>query len=281
MRYLLYNPFSGEESFSHNSAVSYSETVNLPTNLMDITKLESLRGFFEGLESDDDAVIFGGDGSLNKVANELSDLPLKNDVYYYPCGTGNDFARDVGVADGQELIYVNDYIKKLPVVAVNGVESKFINGVGFGIDGYCCEIGDKLKSQHKKPNYTAIITPFCWATTLTDELPASRIIDEYRFSSSPYSKAFTSTLFPSTLTSHHGCSEYALTASADSNSTVPVPPLGPKRRLFDTIFIEDSTVSGLYSSSHDAMNIIGNRTDIIPIIFLIEVFVCISNLFTV
>lgn len=156
MRYLLYNPFSGEENFSYNSAVSYSETTDLPTDLIDITKLESFRAFYENLEANDDMVIFGGDGSLNKVANQLFDLSLKNNMYYYPCGTGNDFARDVGVTDGSELIYINDYIKKLPVVTINGVESKFINGVGFGIDGYCCEVGDKLKSQHKKPNYTAI-----------------------------------------------------------------------------------------------------------------------------
>lgn len=154
MRYLLYNPFSGEENFSYDSAVNYSKTTELPTKLIDITKIESLKEFVLKLEANDDVVIFGGDGSLNKVANELYGLSLQNDICYDPCGTGNDFARDVGFADGP--IYINDYIKKLPTVTVNGVESKFINGVGFGIDGYCCEVGDKLKSQHKKPNYTAI-----------------------------------------------------------------------------------------------------------------------------
>ena len=34
---------------------------------------------------------------------------------------------------------------------------RFINGVGYGIDGYCCEEGDKLKAkQAKKVNYTNI-----------------------------------------------------------------------------------------------------------------------------
>ena len=79
-----------------------------------------------------------------------------NDIYYYPCGTGNDFARDIDVISASEPIRINDYIKSLPTVTVNGKQSKFINGVGFGIDGYCCEIGDLLKSQSKNPNYTAI-----------------------------------------------------------------------------------------------------------------------------
>ncbi|MBR5187525.1 MAG: diacylglycerol kinase family protein, partial [Clostridia bacterium] len=51
---------------------------------------------------------------------------------------------------------INHYIKDLPSVAVNGKKSKFINGVGFGIDGYCCEVGDQVKSESKLPNYTAI-----------------------------------------------------------------------------------------------------------------------------
>ena len=32
----------------------------------------------------------------------------------------------------------------------------FINGVGYGIDGYCCEVGDALKEKGKTPNYTSI-----------------------------------------------------------------------------------------------------------------------------
>ena len=47
-------------------------------------------------------------------------------------------------------------IQSLPTVTVNGKKHKFLNGVGFGIDGYCCEVGHQLKSQKKHPNYTAI-----------------------------------------------------------------------------------------------------------------------------
>ena len=41
---------------------------------------------------------------------------------------------------------------------IKGKRYHFINGVGFGIDGYCCEMGDKMKMEKpgKPVNYTAI-----------------------------------------------------------------------------------------------------------------------------
>ena len=156
MRYLLYNPLSGKNNQSYEDASIYSVVDNLPTKLIDLTKIRKLSDFFEILEPYDDVIVFGGDGTLNKIANDLYGFPIKNDIYYYPSGTGNDFARDVGLQSVNETVQINDYIKKLPTVTVNGKSSKFINGVGFGIDGYCCEVGDKLKSEAKQPNYTTI-----------------------------------------------------------------------------------------------------------------------------
>ena len=55
------------------------------------------------------------------------------------------------------LFLLNDYLVNLPKVIVNGKSHYFINGVGFGIDGYCCEKGDELQAKSDKPvNYTAI-----------------------------------------------------------------------------------------------------------------------------
>lgn len=156
MRYLLYNPLSGKENQSRIEAECYEVVANMPVKIVAITEIVDLSVFFEELDLYDDVVIFGGDGTLNKVVNALYDRFIRNDIYYFPCGTGNDFARDLGVTEAQELILINDYIKALPTVMVNGTQFKVINGVGFGIDGYCCEVGDHLKRQHKNPNYTAI-----------------------------------------------------------------------------------------------------------------------------
>ena len=156
MRYLLYNPLSGKGSQAQKDAECYAVIANAPTKIVAVTEIENLRTFYDNLEIGDDVVLFGGDGTLNKAANLLCDSPLQNAIYYYPCGTGNDFARDVEITNPQELILINDYIKDLPTVTVNEKTAKFINGVGYGIDGYCCEVGDKIKAQHKMPNYTAI-----------------------------------------------------------------------------------------------------------------------------
>ena len=52
---------------------------------------------------------------------------------------------------------INDEIKNLPVVTVNGKSYRFINGIGYGLDGYCCEIGDELRKTSTKPvSYSAI-----------------------------------------------------------------------------------------------------------------------------
>ncbi len=156
MRYLLYNPLSGKTNQSFEGAKSYAGRATIPVELVDMTKINSFRDFFEALASGDDVVIFGGDGSLHKVANALADMTLVNDIYYFPCGTGNDFARDVDQADAQEPFLINEFIQNLPTVTVNGKSTKFINGIGFGIDGYCCEVGDRMKSEGKQTDYTAI-----------------------------------------------------------------------------------------------------------------------------
>ena len=40
---------------------------------------------------------------------------------------------------------------------VNGKTSYFLNGIGYGIDGYCCEKGDEIRQKSSKPvNYTMI-----------------------------------------------------------------------------------------------------------------------------
>ena len=111
---------------------------------------------FEKLENDDVVIICGGDGTLNKFANSLGDRKLENDILYYATGTGNDFLRDLKDVDITKPFSVKKYVENLPTVEVNGKTYRFINGVGYGVDGYCCEVGDKLKSENKKVNYTSI-----------------------------------------------------------------------------------------------------------------------------
>ena len=154
MKYILYNPLSGHGN-SCEVATRFSENVE-NSSLIDMTKISSFEELWNSLAADDEVYLFGGDGTLNRFINCVGDSEVKNPVYYFPSGTGNDFCIDVDKQNAIEPFLVNEYITDLPTVTVNDKEYKFINGVGFGLDGYACEIGDALKAEGKTPNYTKI-----------------------------------------------------------------------------------------------------------------------------
>ncbi len=114
--------------------------------------------FIKSLKEDDEIILCGGDGTINYFINHVDCDNLLNNVYAYPTGTGNDFLADLGKKDTNEPVLINQYLKNLPTVIIDGDKKmKFINGVGYGIDGYCCEVADNLRGKTDKPiNYTSI-----------------------------------------------------------------------------------------------------------------------------
>lgn len=113
--------------------------------------------FFDNLKKEDEVVFVGGDGTINHLINELDGYRIKNNIYLLGNGTGNDFINDINETIDKE-IPLNKYLDHLPVVKVKDIERKFINNMGLGIDGYCCEEADRIKakSPNKKINYTTI-----------------------------------------------------------------------------------------------------------------------------
>lgn len=159
--YILFNPYAGNGKCQKGAEELQKQYEN--SVLINMNRISSYKTFFDGLEADADIIICGGDGTLNRFANDTKDVEYPNKIFYYAMGTGNDFSRDLGhgALDKPDFC-VNNYIKNLPTVSINGKESLFINGIGFGIDGYCCEVGDALREENErkksdKPiNYTAI-----------------------------------------------------------------------------------------------------------------------------
>lgn len=150
-KYILYNPHAGNgkcKAEVEALQASYENTV-----LIDMRKVTSYETFFAGLDISDEVIICGGDGTLNRFINDTNGIDIKNNIYYYAIGSGNDFARDLGKEKGAEPTFcINKYIRDLPTVTVNGKKYLFINGVGYGIDGYCCEVGDMLHEKNEKEN---------------------------------------------------------------------------------------------------------------------------------
>ena len=156
-QYILYNPHAGNGRGEANAKVLEGVISDSELVFCDMTAIESYEKFFSELSGNEKVIICGGDGTLNRFINDTADIKYSNHIYYYPAGSGNDFANDLGKRQASEPFIIDEYLKDLPTVYVNGMERKFINGIGYGVDGYCCEVGDEQRAKSDKPvNYTSI-----------------------------------------------------------------------------------------------------------------------------
>ena len=48
-------------------------------------------------------------------------------------------------------IDLRPFLKNLPLVTVKGIQRRFVNGIGYGIDGETCRIGDIQRATSDKP----------------------------------------------------------------------------------------------------------------------------------
>ncbi len=156
--YALYNKLAGNGE-GRNRAEKLKE-VWKDREITFVSMDESLdyASFAKELSKDDVIVICGGDGTLNRFINDTDGIKIDNDIMCFATGSGNDFLRDLGCEPGSEPVRINEYIENLPTVTVKGKTYKVLNGVGYGIDGYCCEVGDQIRrdSPNSTINYAGI-----------------------------------------------------------------------------------------------------------------------------
>ncbi len=154
--YVLYNPLAANGA-CEKGARAAAEGLKANYELRAITEINDYRAFFETVDADDVILLCGGDGTLNRFVNDTEGVDIPNDIMYTALGTGNDFLKDLEKPADTTPFSVKEYLKDLPTVEIKGKSYRFLNNVGFGIDGYCCEVGDALKKKSDKPvNYTAI-----------------------------------------------------------------------------------------------------------------------------
>ena len=154
---MLYNPIAGGNSGKEGAGKLTELLKDKELVFTDMTGIGSYGEFFAGLQADDEVILCGGDGTLNRFINETANLKLNHNILYYGIGSGNDFLRDLGKEKGCEPFCINQYMENLPTVTVKGKTYRFLNGVGFGIDGYCCQEGDRQREAGKKKiDYTSI-----------------------------------------------------------------------------------------------------------------------------
>lgn len=156
MTYLLYNPLANN-SKGDRDARQWATDNNVECELTSLLEIGNMKEFFDGLGEDDDVILTGGDGTLNRFANDVYGYEFKNPVYYVKCGSGNDFYRDNEKYAENGRIDLRPFLKNLPLVTVNGIQRRFLNGIGYGIDGETCRIGDIQRATSDKPvNYSKI-----------------------------------------------------------------------------------------------------------------------------
>ena len=151
---IYYNALSGNGRGESEAQKVKEYYPNDEVSFSDIRKINTE----EILKGDSDIVVIaGGDGPLNHFINDVDTDSITKPVYFYATGSGNDFLNDLGKKKEDGPVQINAYIKNLPIVKVNGMTRKFINGIGYGIDGYCCEEGDRIRATSDKTvNYTSI-----------------------------------------------------------------------------------------------------------------------------
>ena len=158
MVYVLYNSSAGAHYGVENLREKMEST--FPGEELSLTsaiEIEDKAEYIKGLTEADKLVLVGGDGTLNHFVNSVEEKDYPFPIYIFAGGTGNDFINDVIGTGKDELVLINEYIKSLPVITVKGKEYKFLNGIGYGLDGWACEIGDIYREKTgKAPNYTVI-----------------------------------------------------------------------------------------------------------------------------
>jgi diacylglycerol kinase family enzyme len=154
--FILYNPLAGHCHVDSEIDLLRSH-VDGECILIDVTREDGYKDSLSDLHPEDVITVSGGDGTLNKFINTVDVDNIPCDVYYYGSGSGNDFMHCI--TDGKfskTPVKINKYLYGLPTVFVNGKSYRFINGIGFGLDGYCCPRGDEKKEKGKKVDYTMI-----------------------------------------------------------------------------------------------------------------------------
>ncbi|MCQ2428334.1 MAG: diacylglycerol kinase family protein [Clostridia bacterium] len=159
MKYtVLYNPFSSSRK-GRKTAHKLKKILGAEnTEFVDITGISDFEGFMDSVPEDRGIVLCGGDGTLNRFINSegLDPAAYADRLYCCPGGSGNDFYKDVKKREKHFPIPLAEYFRGLPTAVIGGKLFRFLNGIGAGIDGYVCDLGNRLREKTgKKVDYTA------------------------------------------------------------------------------------------------------------------------------
>lgn len=101
-------------------------------------------------------VVLGGDGTLHSVINALEGFDSRIPIGYIPCGSGNDFARGVGIDRQAEKAFIQllkaEEPQEIQLIRYNESiqeERGFaVNNIGIGLDAAIVNAANTSASKH-------------------------------------------------------------------------------------------------------------------------------------
>ncbi len=153
MDIVLYNPLSRNgknEKFIEKIMKHLRKNGNAVVHY-NVLAIDDVDAFISGCAPEDRIIIVGGDGTINRLANTIYNLDIKQELFMYQAGTGNDFVRSLHTK--AKVVPIKSYIQKLPYVTYQDKTRYFLNGAGAGLDGYVGHLVNTSKYKKNKINY--------------------------------------------------------------------------------------------------------------------------------
>lgn len=143
MDLILYNPKSknSRSNVQTHRLVRYYKRNHIPFRLKSILKINDIKKFLNEKTLADQVILLGGDGTINRLVNNLVDVEVKQTIYIKKNGSGNDYLRTLKLQDEKPQTIMK--------ATLDNKEHHFINGCGIGIDGLVIDYVDKAKSKGK------------------------------------------------------------------------------------------------------------------------------------
>src|SRR5690554_5167227 len=126
MDIILYNPLSNKGKNIKIAQKLYKKAIkkSVSSEIVNLLEINNVETFLNGYNENDRMIIIGGDGTLNRIANQIRGINIKPQILMYKAGTGNDFMRSVKVK--KNLSHVKPYLNNLPILKVNDKEEVFL-----------------------------------------------------------------------------------------------------------------------------------------------------------